>query len=135
MAEILIKRLVKRFGKVEAVKDVSLRIADGEFLVLLGPSGCGKSTILRAVAGLEDADAGEIVIGGRLLNFIDPGKREVAMGFQKYALYPHMTVFKNIAFPLQIAKKKKSEVEPAVRRAAGILALDELLHRYPGQLS
>ena len=116
MADILIKHLVKRFGKVEAVSDVSLRIADGEFLVLLGPSGCGKSTILRAVAGLEDADSGEIVIGGRLVNFIDPVKRNVAMVFQNYALYPHMTVFKNIAFPLQIAKKPKTEVDAAVRR-------------------
>ena len=124
MADILIKHLVKRFGKVEAVRDVSLRIADGEFLVLLGPSGCGKSTILRAVAGLEDADSGEIVIGGRLVNFIDPVKRNVAMVFQNYALYPHMTVFKNIAFPLQIAKRPKSEIDAAVRRAAGILALE-----------
>jgi multiple sugar transport system ATP-binding protein len=135
MADILIKHLVKKFGKVEAVRDVSLRIADGEFLVLLGPSGCGKSTILRAVAGLEDADEGEIVIGGRLVNFIDPVKRNVAMVFQNYALYPHMTVFKNIAFPLSIAKKRKADIDAAVRRAAGILALDELLERYPGQLS
>src|SRR5579859_6152637 len=135
MAEIVIKHLVKRFGKVEAVSDVSLQIADGEFLVLLGPSGCGKSTILRVVAGLEDADAGEIVIGGRLVNFIDPVKRNVAMVFQNYALYPHMTVYKNIAFPLQIAKQRKEEVEAAVRRAAGILGLDALLQRLPGQLS
>ncbi|HEY7536888.1 MAG TPA: ABC transporter ATP-binding protein [Gaiellaceae bacterium] len=135
MADILIKHLVKRFGKVEAVSDVSLRIADGEFLVLLGPSGCGKSTILRTVAGLEDADSGEIVIGGRLVNFIDPVKRNVAMVFQNYALYPHMTVFKNIAFPLSIAKRPKAEIDAAVRRAAGILALEELLERYPGQLS
>ena len=111
MADILIKHLVKRFGKVEAVSDVSLQIADGEFLVLLGPSGCGKSTILRVVAGLEDADSGEIVIGGRLVNFIDPVKRNVAMVFQNYALYPHMTVLKNIAFPLEIAKKPKAEIE------------------------
>ena len=109
MADILIKHLVKRFGKVEAVSDVSLQIADGEFLVLLGPSGCGKSTILRVVAGLEDADSGEIVIGGRLVNFIDPVKRNVAMVFQNYALYPHMTVYNNIAFPLQIAKRNKSD--------------------------
>ena len=135
MADIVIKHLVKRFGKVEAVADVSLQIADGEFLVLLGPSGCGKSTILRAVAGLEDADSGEIVIGGRLVNFIDPVKRNVAMVFQNYALYPHMTVFKNIAFPLQIAKRPKDETDAAVRRAAGILALEQLLQRYPGQLS
>ena len=135
MAEITIKHLVKRFGKVEAVSDVSLRIADGEFLVLLGPSGCGKSTILRVVAGLENADSGEIVIGERLVNFVDPVKRNVAMVFQNYALYPHMTVAKNIAFPLQIAKRPKAEVDAAVRRAAGILALDELLERLPGQLS
>ncbi|HZT84678.1 MAG TPA: ABC transporter ATP-binding protein [Planctomycetota bacterium] len=135
MAEVLIKHLVKRFGKVEAVRDVSLRVADGEFLVLLGPSGCGKSTILRVVAGLEDADAGEIVIGERLVNFVDPVKRNVAMVFQNYALYPHMTVAKNIAFPLQIAKKPKAEIEAAVRRAAGILGLDDLLERLPGQLS
>jgi multiple sugar transport system ATP-binding protein len=135
LADISIKHLVKRFGKVEAVSDVSLQIADGEFLVLLGPSGCGKSTILRVVAGLEDADAGEIVIGGRLVNFIDPVKRNVAMVFQNYALYPHMTVYKNIAFPLQIAKQRKDEVEAAVRRAAGILGLEALLQRLPGQLS
>ena len=135
MADILIKHLVKRFGKVEAVSDVSLQIADGEFLVLLGPSGCGKSTILRVVAGLEDADSGEIVIGGRLVNFIDPVKRNVAMVFQNYALYPHMTVYNNIAFPLQIAKRNKSDVEAAVRRAAGILGLEDLLQRLPGQLS
>src|SRR5919108_5500063 len=127
MADILIKHLVKRFGKVEAVSDVSLQIADGEFLVLLGPSGCGKSTILRAVAGLEDADSGEIVIGGRLVNFIDPVKRNVAMVFQNYALYPHMTVQKNIAFPLQMARKSKEAIDPAVRRAAAIPDLEPLL--------
>jgi multiple sugar transport system ATP-binding protein len=135
VADIVVKHLVKRFGKVEAVNDVSLQIADGEFLVLLGPSGCGKSTILRVVAGLEDADAGEIVIGGRLVNFVDPVKRNVAMVFQNYALYPHMTVAKNISFPLEIAKKPKQEIEGAVRRAAGILGLEDLLQRLPGQLS
>ncbi len=135
MADIVVKHLVKRFGKVEAVSDVSLQVADGEFLVLLGPSGCGKSTILRVVAGLEDADAGEIVIGGKLVNFVDPVKRNVAMVFQNYALYPHMTVYKNIAFPLQIAKQGKGDIDAAVKRAAGILALDELLLRLPGELS
>ncbi|MFN8224808.1 MAG: ABC transporter ATP-binding protein [Gaiellales bacterium] len=135
MAEIVVKQLVKRFGKVEAVSNVSLSVADGEFLVLLGPSGCGKSTILRVVAGLEDADAGEIVIGGRLVNFVDPVKRNVAMVFQNYALYPHMTVYKNVAFPLQIAKKSKAEIDEAIRRAAAILGLEELLQRLPGQLS
>jgi multiple sugar transport system ATP-binding protein len=135
MAEVLIKHLVKRFGKVEAVSDVSLRVADGEFLVLLGPSGCGKSTILRVVAGLENADSGEIVIGDKLVNFIDPVKRNVAMVFQNYALYPHMTVSKNIAFPLEIAKKPKADINAAITRAAGILGLEELLERLPGQLS
>ena len=135
MADISIKHLVKRFGRVEAVSDVSLQIADGEFLVLLGPSGCGKSTILRVVAGLEDADAGEIVIGGRLVNFIDPVRRNVAMVFQNYALYPHMSVYKNIAFPLQIAKKNKDSVELAVNRAAAMLGLENLLQRLPGELS
>jgi multiple sugar transport system ATP-binding protein len=135
MAEVLIKHLVKRFGKVEAVSDVSFRVADGEFLVLLGPSGCGKSTILRVVAGLENATSGEIVIGDKLVNFVDPVKRNVAMVFQNYALYPHMTVAKNIAFPLEIAKKSKAEIEAAIQRAAGILALDGLLERLPGQLS
>ena len=136
VADILVKHLVKRFGKVEAVSDVSLQIADGEFLVLLGPSGCGKSTILRVVAGLEDADSGEIVIGGRLVNFIDPVKRNVAMVFQNYALYPHMTVFKNIAFPLadrQEARRTRSRRRCG--RAAGILGLEDLLQRLPGQLS
>jgi ABC-type sugar transport system ATPase subunit len=135
LADIVVKHLVKRFGKVEAVSDVSLQIADGEFLVLLGPSGCGKSTILRVVAGLADADSGEIVIGGRLVNFIDPVKRNVAMVFQNYALYPHMTVYTNIAFPLQIAKKRKPEIDAAVNRAAGILGLEQLLQRLPGELS
>src|SRR4026207_1381616 len=111
MARLDIEHLVKRYGDFHAVKDVSLQIADGEFLVLLGPSGCGKSTILRIVAGLADADSGGIVVGGRRVNFSDPVKRNVAMVFQNYALYPHMTVFKNIAFPLEMAKKPKGEIE------------------------
>src|SRR5919109_2896862 len=127
VAEVVIKKLTKRFDKVEAVSSVSLRVADGEFIVLLGPSGCGKSTILRLIAGLEDADSGEITIGGRLVNFVDPVRRNVAMVFQNYALYPHMTVFKNIAFPLQMARRPKPEIEEAVRRAASILDLDQLL--------
>ncbi len=135
MAEVVLKHLTKRFGEVVAVNDVSLFVEDGEFIVLLGPSGCGKSTILRLIAGLEDADEGEITIGGNLINFTDPVKRDVAMVFQNYALYPHMTVYKNIAFPLQMAKKKKDVIRPAVRRAAEILELDELLDRFPDELS
>src|SRR4029453_15773701 len=118
MGEVVLRHLTKTFGEVVAVNDVSLRVEDGEFLVLLGPSGCGKSTIPRLIAGLEDATAGEIAIGGRLVNFVDPVKRNVAMVFQNYALYPHMTVFRNIAFPLQMARKSKADIDPAVRRAA-----------------
>src|SRR3990172_680040 len=98
MAEVVLRHLTKHFGDVVAGDDVSIRVEDGEFLVLLGPSGCGKSTILRLIAGLEDATAGEIAIGDTLVNFVDPVKRNVAMVFQNYALYPHMTVFKNVAF-------------------------------------
>jgi ABC-type sugar transport system ATPase subunit len=135
VGEVILRHLTKHFGEVVAVDDVSIRVEDGEFLVLLGPSGCGKSTILRLIAGLEDATAGEIAIGGTLVNFVDPVKRNVAMVFQNYALYPHMTVFTNIAFPLQMAKQPKAAIREAVNRAAAILELDELLERYPDQLS
>jgi multiple sugar transport system ATP-binding protein len=135
VGEVILRHLTKTFGEVVAVNDVSLRVEDGEFIVLLGPSGCGKSTILRLIAGLEDATSGEISIGGKLVNFIDPVKRNVAMVFQSYALYPHMTVSKNIAFPLQMARKPKAEIEQAVNRAAAILELDTLLARHPDQLS
>jgi ABC-type sugar transport system ATPase subunit len=135
MGEVVLRHLTKNFGDVVAVNDVSLRVEDGEFLVLLGPSGCGKSTILRLIAGLEDATAGEIAIGGTLVNFVDPVKRNVAMVFQNYALYPHMTVFKNVAFPLQMAKQPKDAIRESVNRAAGILELEALLDRYPDQLS
>ena len=135
MADILIKHLVKRFGKVEAVSDVSLQIADGEFLVLLGPSGCGKSTILRVVAGLEDADSGEIVIGDRLVNFIDPVKRNVAMVFQNYALYPHMTVVQEHRLPAPDREEAaRPRSTPRSGAPPGSSALDDLL-RPPARAS
>ena len=135
MAEVILRRLSKHFGSVEAVEDVTLRIPDGEFLVLLGPSGCGKSTILRLVAGLEDATAGEILIDGELVNFKDPTRRNVAMVFQNYALYPHMTVYKNVAFPLETARMSSDQVAEAVQRAAEMLEIEALLKRLPEQLS
>ena len=135
MAEVILRQLTKHFGSVEAVEDVTLRIPDGEFLVLLGPSGCGKSTILRLIAGLEDATRGEILIDGELINFKDPTKRNVAMVFQNYALYPHMTVYKNVAFPLETARMAREEIAEAVQRAAEMLEIEALLKRLPEQLS
>ncbi len=135
MSEIELRQLTKKFGNYAAVNNVSMKIPEGEFLVLLGPSGCGKSTILRLIAGLEEVSSGEIRIGDRIVNFVDPVKRNVAMVFQNYALYPHMSVFKNIAFPLETAKLPKSEVEVAVRAAARMLEIESLLDRLPAHLS
>jgi multiple sugar transport system ATP-binding protein len=119
----------------QAVTDLSVDIRDGEFLVLVGPSGCGKSTALRMVAGLEDISSGELRIGGKRMNEAAPKDRDIAMVFQNYALYPHMSVFDNIAFALKLAKVPKSEIEQRVRKAAEILELTENLDRKPGQLS
>ena len=135
MADLKISGLHKYYGSVHAVKGVDLEIPAGEFTVLVGQSGCGKSTLLRTIAGLEDADQGDIEIGGQLMNNVLPRDRDIAMVFQNYALYPYMTVFENIAFGLRARKTPAAEIEPKVRRAAQMLAIEPLLQRYPRQLS
>jgi multiple sugar transport system ATP-binding protein len=136
MAQVKISGLHKRFaGDIHAVRGVDLEIADGELAVLVGPSGCGKSTLLRTIAGLEDADQGVIEINGEVVNDIRPRDRDVAMVFQDYALYPHMTVSRNIGFGLRARKFPKAEVEARVREAAEMLGITALLNRYPRQLS
>ncbi len=135
MAQVVMKDLNKRFDEVHAVRDLNLAIRDKEFLVLVGPSGCGKSTTLRMVAGLEEITSGEIYIGDRLVNDLPPKDRDIAMVFQNYALYPHMTVYDNMAFGLKMRKFPKAEIETRVRAAAEILGIQELLKRKPRQLS
>src|SRR5262250_2123511 len=136
MAEIVLDQITKRFpdGAV-AVDDISLDIADGEFIILVGPSGCGKSTTLNMIAGLEDISSGELRSGGQRVNDKAPKDRDIAMVFQSYALYPHMTVRQNIAFPLTLAKVNKDEIRRKVDQAAKTLDLTELLDRKPAQLS
>jgi multiple sugar transport system ATP-binding protein len=135
MTQVETKKLTKRFGNAEAVDCVDLVIHEGEFLVLLGPSGCGKTTLLRMIAGLEEPSSGEIFIGGRVVNHLPPRVRNIAMVFQSYALYPHMSVFKNIAFPLQTQGMKKEEIQEKVKWAAGMFGIEKLLHRKPRELS
>ncbi len=135
MARVQFEHIYKRFGKVEVVHDVSIDIKDKEFLVLVGPSGCGKSTCLRMVAGLEEPSEGEIYIGDRLVNGVDPKDRDIAMVFQNYALYPHMTVFDNMAFGLKLRHFQKNDIKKRVEEAAGILGLEQLLKRKPKELS
>ncbi len=139
MAAIGIRRVVKRYGSgpkaVEVIHGVDAEIADGEFIVIVGPSGCGKSTLLRMVAGLEEISDGEISIGGRVVNDIEPAERDIAMVFQNYALYPHMSVFDNMAYGLRIAKLPPAEIRARVDKAAAILELGALLERKPRELS
>jgi len=122
-------------GNVTAVDSIDLEIRDGEFMVLLGPSGCGKSTTLRMISGLEEISGGELRIGGRLMNDVDPADRDLAIVFQNYALYPHMTVGSNLAFGLKLRKVPKPEIEARIRRTADMLGIGELLHRKPRELS
>lgn len=135
MKQIQLKQVSKRFGDVEVIPPLDLQIEDGEFVVFVGPSGCGKSTLLRLIAGLEDVTSGQVIIDGQDATAIPPAKRRLAMVFQSYALYPHMSVRKNIAFPLRMAGVDKAEQERRVTEAAKVLNLTDYLHRRPGQLS
>ncbi len=135
MATVSFLGLQKRYGDTHVLRGVDLEVVDGEYLVLVGPSGCGKSTLLRCVAGLETVSAGELRIGGRVANDLAPRERNVAMVFQSYALYPHMTVRRNMGFALEVARRPRVEIDEAVRAAADLLGLGELLDRYPAQLS
>ena len=135
MAGVELRGLRKSYGRTEVIHGVDCAIADGEFVVIVGPSGCGKSTLLRMVAGLEEIGAGEIVIGGRVVNRLEPAERDIAMVFQTYALYPHMTVFANMAYGLKLRGMNKAEIAQRVRKAADILELAPLLARKPRQLS
>jgi multiple sugar transport system ATP-binding protein len=135
MAEVQIKRVEKYFGATHIIRGVNIDMEDGQFTVLVGPSGCGKSTLLRMIAGLEEITSGEILIGGRVVNNMMPKERDIAMVFQNYALYPHMTVRDNMAFSLMLARQPKAVADERVRKAADILGLNDLLDRYPRQLS
>ena len=135
MAGVSLKSLKKSFGDLEVVRGVDLEVIDGEFVVFVGPSGCGKSTLLRMIAGLEEITSGDVMIGSSIMNEVAPSKRGVAMVFQTYALYPHMTVYDNMAFGLRQARTPESEIDTRVRSASDILQLSEYLDRYPRYLS
>ena len=136
MADLQLKNIYKKYaGNVTAVSDFSIDIADKEFIILVGPSGCGKSTTLRMIAGLEEISEGELYIGGKLMNDVAPKDRDIAMVFQNYALYPHMTVFDNMAFALKLRKTPKAEIKKRVTEAAKILDIEHLLDRKPKALS
>ena len=136
MASIEMKNIVKKYGDgFPAVNDISLDVADGEFMILVGPSGCGKSTLLRMIVGLEDITSGDMIIGGTRVNDKAPRDRNLSMVFQNYALYPHMSVYENIAFPLRLAKTPDDKVDALVKEAADVLELHEHLERKPANLS
>jgi multiple sugar transport system ATP-binding protein len=135
MAGVTLREVVKTYGDVVAVDRVSLEVDDGEFVALVGPSGCGKTTTLNLVAGLIDITAGEILLGDRAINNLDPKDRDLAMVFQNYALYPNKTVFENLAFPLRMRKVAKTELDEQVKRTANVLSIEHLLDRHPRQLS
>jgi multiple sugar transport system ATP-binding protein len=135
MAEVILDDVCKKFGDVTALDSLSLKVEDKEFAVLLGPSGCGKTTALRCIAGLETPDSGEIRIGETIVNGLAPKDRDIAMVFQSYALYPHKTVFDNLAFPLKVRKKSRQQIETKVKEVANLLRIEHLLNRRPKQLS
>jgi multiple sugar transport system ATP-binding protein len=135
MAKVLLKNIFKRYDDNEIVRDFNLEINDEEMVVLVGPSGCGKSTTLRMIAGLEEVSAGELYIGDKLVNHVMPKDRDIAMVFQNYALYPHMSVYENMAFSLKIQKKSKAEIDKRVKEVAQILQIEELLDRKPRAMS
>src|ERR1700755_2374869 len=135
MAQVTLRKVVKMYDEVEAVSATDPDIADKEFVVLVGPSGCGKSTTLRMIAGLEEITGGEIAVDGEVVNDVPPKDRAMAMGFQNYALYPHMTVYENMSFGLRLKRYPKDEIAARVREAARILDITELLERKPRQLS
>ena len=135
MASVTLESVTKRFGEVVAVSNMNLEVKDKEFLVLVGPSGCGKSTTLRMIAGLEEITEGSLFIGDRLVNDVPPKDRDIAMVFQSYALYPHMSVYDNLAFGLRLRRTPKKEIDRRVRESAEMLGIGELLNRKPRQLS
>jgi len=135
MADVTLRKVIKRYDDVEAVRGIDLDIADHEFVVLVGPSGCGKSTTLRMIAGLEDITDGDIMIGGDVVNDVPPKDRDIAMVFQNYALYPHMTVAENMSFGLRLKRYPKAEIKTRIDEAARMLDIVELVDRKPKQLS
>ena len=139
MASITLRKVIKRYGSgktaLQVIHGVSAEVADGEFIVIVGPSGCGKSTLLRMVAGLEEVSGGDICIGERVVNDLEPAERDIAMVFQNYALYPHMSVFENMAYGLKIAKVPPDEIKARVDKAAKILEIGPFLLRKPRELS